>query len=121
MNDKPSRELMVFAAAMELPAEERAAFVARECGSDQVLRSRVEELLRADSEAGDFLAQPSPEADVLRENAIGEKPGDRIGRYTLLEQIGEGGCGVVFMAEQAEPVRRKVALKVIKPGMDTRN
>lgn len=121
MNDKPSRELAVFAAAMELPAGERAAFVARECGNDRSLRARIEALLRADSEAGTFLEQPPPDAGLLSTNTIGEKPGDRIGRYTLLQQIGEGGCGVVFMAEQKEPVRRKVALKVIKPGMDTKN
>ncbi|HWC60754.1 MAG TPA: serine/threonine-protein kinase, partial [Verrucomicrobiae bacterium] len=121
MNSKPSRELAVFAAALELPAEDRGAYLARECGDDHALKARVETLLRADSEAGNFLEQPPPDAGLLSTNSIGEKPGDRIGRYTLLQQIGEGGCGVVFMAEQEEPVRRKVALKVIKPGMDTKN
>src|SRR6266481_4112454 len=68
--------------------------------------------------AGDFLEQPPPEA--VPDTGVGEKPGDRIGRYKLLQQIGEGGCGVVYMADQEEPVRRRVALKVIKLGMDTK-
>src|SRR5262245_22761438 len=121
MNDKTSNVLVVFAAALELPAGERTAFLVRECGDDQTLKARVEALLRADSEAGNFLEQPPPDAGLLSANTIGEKPGDHIGRYTLLQQIGEGGCGVVFMAEQEEPVRRQVALKIIKPGMDTKS
>jgi serine/threonine protein kinase len=121
MNDKPSRAVEVFAAALERPAGERAAYLARECGDDAALRARVEALLRADSEAGNFMEEP-PGAPRSRDvQAVGEKQGDRIGRYKLLQQIGEGGCGVVFMAEQEEPVRRKVALKIIKPGMDTRS
>src|SRR5215467_7788593 len=121
MNDKASNVLVVFAAALELPAGERGAFLVRECGDDQTLKARVEALLRADSEAGNFLEQPPPDAGLLSASTIGEKPGDHIGRYTLLQQIGEGGCGVVFMAEQEEPVRRRVALKIIKPGMDTKS
>src|SRR5262249_49155105 len=121
MNDKASNVLVVFAAALELPAGERAAFLVRECGDDQTLKARVEALLRADAEAGNFLEQPPPDAGLLSASTIGEKPGDHIGRYTLLQQIGEGGCGVVFMAEQEEPVRRRVALKIIKPGMDTKS
>jgi serine/threonine protein kinase len=121
MNDKANNVLVVFAAALELPARERAAFLVRECGDDQSLKARVEALLRADSEAGNFLEQPPPDAGLLSADTIGEKPGDHIGRYTLLQQIGEGGCGVVFMAEQEEPVRRRVALKIIKPGMDTKS
>src|SRR5262245_52735702 len=121
MNDKTSNVLVVFAAALELPAGERAAFLVRKCGDDHTLKARVEALLRADSEAGNFLEQPRPDAGLLSANTIGEKPGDHIGRYTLLQQIGEGGCGVVFMAEQKEPVRRRVALKIIKPGMDTKS
>jgi serine/threonine protein kinase len=83
------------------------------------LRERVEKLLRAQEEVGAFMAQPSRKprrADI----PLMEKPGDKIGRYRLLQQIGEGGCGVVYMAEQQEPVRRRVALKIIKLGMDTR-
>lgn len=121
MNDKPSREVAVFAAALELPAGERAAYLARECGDDSALRGRIEALLRADSEAGNFMERPPGEPGARSIHAIGEKPGDRIGRYKLLQQIGEGGAGVVFMAEQEEPVRRRVALKVIKPGMDTKS
>src|SRR4029077_20231791 len=86
---------------------------------------------RANEEAGGFLRIPAPGAqrpaasltapDSLKSAAApGEKGGDRIGRYKLLQQIGEGGCGVVYMAEQEEPVRRRVALKVIKLGMDTK-
>ena len=87
------------------------------CGDDTGLRAEVERLLQAHDQAGDFLGQ-----SVIPplEEPIGEGPGSVIGRYKLLEQIGEGGFGLVFMAEQTEPVRRKVALKVIKPGMDTR-
>ncbi|HTI72075.1 MAG TPA: tetratricopeptide repeat protein [Candidatus Limnocylindria bacterium] len=121
MDSKPSSELAVFAAALELPAEDRGAYLARECGDNHALKARVEALLRANSEAGNFLEQPPPDAGLLSTGSIGEKPGDRIGRYTLLQKIGEGGCGVVFMAEQQEPVCRKLALKVIKPGMDTKN
>jgi len=121
MNDKPSRDVVVFAAALHLPAGERAAFLARECGDDHALRARVEALLRADSEAGSFMERPPGDPGARSLHAIGEKPGDRIGRYRLLQQIGEGGAGVVFMAEQEEPVRRRVALKIIKPGMDTRS
>jgi len=121
MNDKPSRELALFAAALELPAEDRAAYLARECGDDHALKARVEALLRADSEAGNFMQQPPGDFPAVNSNVIGEKAGDHIGRYKLIEQIGEGGYGVVFMAEQEEPVHRRVALKIIKPGMDTKS
>ncbi len=114
-----SAEQTAFAAALACatPAE-RAASLDAHCGDDAALRRRVEALLQAATQAGDFLEFPAaapPPADE-----ISEKPGDRIGRYKLLEKIGEGGCGVVYMADQEEPVRRRVALKVIKPGMDTR-
>ena len=104
MNDKPSRDVAVFAAALDLPSGERADYLTRECGDDHALRARVEALLRADSEAGNFMEEPlgTPQSQSL--HAIGEKPGDRIGRYKLLQQIGEGGCGVVFMAEQEASV-----------------
>jgi serine/threonine protein kinase len=121
MNDIPSRELALFAAALELPAEDRAAYLARECGDDHVLKARVEALLRADSEAGNFMQQPPGDFPAVNSNVIGEKAGDHIGRYKLIEQIGEGGYGVVFMAEQEEPVHRQIALKIIKPGMDTKS
>src|SRR5262245_19954377 len=117
MNDEPSRDLTVFAMAVQLPAEEQAAYLERNCGHDYTLRARVEALLRANSEVGDFMEQ-RPRTAV---SVIGEKPGDHIGRYKLLQQIGEGGFGVVFMAEQEKPVHRRVALKVIKPGMNTKS
>src|SRR5207244_2642959 len=90
---------------------------------DEGLRSKMEALLRSSDRAGGFLEQPAAgEIGAERAKAaVGEKPGDRIDRYKLLQQIGEGGCGVVFEAEQEEPVRRRVALKVIKPGMDTKS
>src|SRR6516162_6401164 len=126
------RELSVFSAARRLPAGERAAYLDQTCAGDAALRQRVEELLRAGEDAEGFLQEPAPGAQrpedapaaptlVLNLAATGEKAGDRIGRYKLLQQIGEGGCGLVYMAEQEEPVRRRVALKVIKLGMDTKS
>jgi serine/threonine protein kinase/WD40 repeat protein len=132
MNDPIHPEEAIFEAAFALPASERAAYLDRTCGGNAGLRQLVEALLKADEEAGEFLespapgAEPSPAADPQTPRAVSEttpsieKPGDRIGRYKLLQQIGEGGCGVVYMAEQETPVRRKVALKVIKLGMDTK-
>ena len=112
-----TRDADVFADALELPASERAEFLDRGCAGDAMLRARVEALLALHDEASDFLDVPlKPRGAILGE----EKPGDQIGRYKVLQQIGEGGCGTVYMAEQMEPVRRRVALKVIKPGMDTK-
>jgi serine/threonine protein kinase len=112
----------IFDAAIELPPAQRAAYVQEACSGDDALRQRVEALLRAHESAGSFMDSP---AIASREEAAGvklaEQPGDRIGRYKLLQQIGEGGCGVVYMAEQEKPVRRKVALKIIKLGMDTKS
>src|SRR5262245_55931852 len=125
----PEKSLQeLFSAALERPdAAERARFLDEACGADSALRERVERLLRAQEEVGAFMAQPSraPAASgssqtMRAETPQIENPGDRIGRYKLLQQIGEGGCGVVYMAEQEEPVRRRVALKVIKLGMDTK-
>src|SRR5947207_2469589 len=105
---------------------ERARFVDEACGTDSVLRQRIQDLLRAHDEAGGFLSHPSQapaQSNVTKEKlgiARDEQPGDCIGRYKLLELIGEGGCGLVYMAEQQEPIRRRVALKVIKLGMDTK-
>jgi len=123
MNDTPDRDISVFTEALQLPASERTTYLERVCGPDLDLRSRVEALLRAYERSGDFLNEPAAKVplEVAQELSVGEGPGDRIGRYKLLQQIGEGGCGVVFMAEQEEPVRRKVALKIIKPGMDTKS
>ncbi|MEO7597358.1 MAG: serine/threonine-protein kinase, partial [Opitutus sp.] len=107
----------IFAEVLDLPEGERAAFLVR-CGTDDpALRARVEALLAGYAEVeralpNAFFARPikSPE----------ERPGDRIGRYKLLQKLGEGGFGVVWMAEQSEPIKRRVALKIIKTGMDTR-
>jgi eukaryotic-like serine/threonine-protein kinase len=135
MIDPPNREVTIFTEAMLLPAKERAAYLAEACAGDAALRRGVEAFLVAYEEAGAFLEDPAPGAQrpvgaanlrgavPTASQAVGprEKAGDRIGRYKLLEQIGEGGCGVVYMAEQAEPVRRRVALKVIKLGMDTKS
>src|SRR6202162_4724348 len=116
--DQSNREKEIFEQALDItPAEERLRFLTSACGKDAVLLARVQALLRADESGESFLPE-QPKAAVV---AITEKPGDRIGRYELLQEIGEGGCGVVYMAEQEEPVRRRVALKVIKLGMDTKH
>jgi len=123
---KSAEEL--FAEALELtnPAD-RAALLDRECVGNSALRAEVESLLAAHEQASQFLENP-PAAAVAETLAgatgtipLTEKPGDKIGRYKLLQKIGEGGCGVVYMAEQEEPVHRPVALKIIKLGMDTRS
>src|SRR5262245_57393451 len=101
-------EATIFAAAVEKEAPDRAAFVAEACGSDAKLRRRVEALLRAHAEADDLLDPPDPLTGAY--HPLSEIAGTSIGPYKLLEQIGEGGFGVVFMAEQTEPVRRKLAL-----------
>src|SRR5687768_8823468 len=93
----------LFEQTSKLRPEERAAFLAGACGADVELRRRVEELLRADADAGGFLpTDPGHKQTIVI--PITEQPGDRIGRYKILQQIGEGGCGVVYMAEQEEPV-----------------
>lgn len=113
-----SAEEAIFTEALALPADRRAAYLDRACGADAGLREAVEELLRAHDSAGDFFAAPALASEWA--GGWGEQAGDWIGRYQLIEKIGEGGCGTVFLAEQVEPVRRRVALKVIKLGMDTR-
>ena len=105
------------ALAVTNPAE-RAELLARECGGDQALRQRAEALLAAHHAPDNPLQMPTDEAPPPSP-PLSEGPGAVIGNYRLLEPIGEGGFGVVFMAEQERPVRRKVALKVIKLGMDT--
>ena len=111
-------EETIFAEALRLPPEERAAYVAQATAGNPKLRQEVESLLGS-YQAGDFLERAA--ATQLRQTRhitvpLTEKPGDTIGRYKLLQQIGEGGCGVVYMAEQLEPVRRRVAIKIIKLG-----
>ena len=114
----------IFADALEkADAAERDAYLSQACGEDAQLRQHVEALLQAHQKAGAFLEEPAPPPPGIRivlAAPLTEKPGDKIGHYKLLEQIGEGGCGVVYMAEQEEPIRRRVAFKVIKLGMDTK-
>jgi serine/threonine protein kinase/tetratricopeptide (TPR) repeat protein len=111
-------EETLFHEARQKPASERTAFLDEACGGDLALRRRIEILLQADDNP-DSLLELKPAATSTM-SSLSEAPGQVIGPYKLLEQIGEGGMGVVFMAEQHEPVRRRVALKLIKPGMDTR-
>src|SRR5215471_1989446 len=123
MQDASPEMLSIFAGAIERRSpEERAAFLDAACGADLKLRLRIEALLRAHEEAGGFLRDRTEAGEPVAtvDQPTGEGPGAVIGPYKLLEQIGEGGFGVVFLAEQAHPVRRKVALKVLKAGMDTR-
>src|SRR5437868_3399768 len=115
-------EREIFLAALKKPtAGERAAFLDQACGSDVSLRGQIEALLAEHEQLGSYLEAPVAAAQGTVDNppAI-ERPGTVIGPYKLLQQIGEGGMGTVFMAEQTRPVQRKVALKVIKPGMDSR-
>jgi WD40 repeat protein/serine/threonine protein kinase len=128
MDATSMREAALFNAARRLPAAERAPYLDRACAGDALLRRQIEELLKADESAGAFLSElaagagetPGPGATLRVSQPPAEQPGDQLGRYQLIEPMGEGGCGVVYVAEQTEPVRRQVALKVIKLGMDTR-
>jgi WD40 repeat protein/serine/threonine protein kinase len=111
----------IFDQAVEIDSPgEREAFLARACADAPDVRRKVEGLLRAHAAAGSFLQSQPSNLAVTIDQPGGEGPGTAIGSFKLLEQIGEGGFGVVFMAEQTQPVRRKVALKILKPGMDTR-
>jgi RIO-like serine/threonine protein kinase len=126
MPQPSEHEIEVFNVALELSVRERAEYLDKACAGDAALRQRVEELLKASEESSACLDDPSavspgPGGTGRPALSPAEKPGDRIGRYKLLQQIGEGGCGVVYMAEQQEPVHRRVALKVIKLGMDTKS
>ena len=116
MNPSSEREEALFAAALAQPLAQRTAFLDQACADDPALRTRLTALLDAHA-APESVMAPLTIASVLSPD---EKPGDRIGRYKLLQKIGEGGCGVVYMADQQEPVHRRVALKVIKLGMDTK-
>ena len=121
-HSEPPHEVL-FYEAIELPEGDRARFLDEACGGNQELRAEVDELLRAHDGAAGFLpgeglAAPELAGEVGRVNP--ERTGDHLGPYKLLEQIGEGGFGTVWVAEQEKPVRRRVALKIIKPGMDTK-
>src|SRR5262249_48657308 len=96
------------------------AYLQQVCGGEAALAQRVRALLGAYEQSGSFLEAPAARLLATADEPPRERPGTVIGPYKLMEQIGEGGMGLVFAAEQHHPVRRKVALKLIKPGMDTR-
>jgi len=122
MSPSYEREQALFILAAAKPVAERAAFLDRECGGDKALRARLEALLVAHDQPEPIMDAPVARATMKIELAEvpDEAIGHKIGRYKILERVGEGGCGVVYVAEQTEPVRRRVALKVIKLGMDTK-
>src|SRR5262245_17317599 len=113
-----SSQSAIFNAVVKLPPDRRAAFLDEACGANRALRGEVESLLQAHDAPDTFLREPVDRTAAYE--PIAERPGSVIGPYKLLEQIGEGGFGVVYLAEQTHPVRRRVALKVLKPGMDSR-
>ena len=130
MNGRLAKAEALFHEALELPAEQRETFLQKACVQDAELLRQVETLLRNSGIADHWLKDDPREGERPREPErpdptavlpITEKAGDRIGRYKLREKVGEGGCGVVYVAEQEEPVRRRVALKVIKLGMDSKS
>ena len=110
----------IFSQALDIEeAEQRLAFLDQACSGHNEVRQKVEDLLAANADAGKFM-NGTCMSPTTTSGTVAEAPGDCIGPYKLVQQIGAGGMGVVYMAEQTEPVRRKVALKIIKPGMDTR-
>src|SRR5688572_293523 len=123
MKPEAEREVLLFQAAAQLGAVERMQFLDLKCGDEKVLRRRVEALLAAHEGSRAFMVDlPDARATTrVDPGPIDDQPMEQtIGRYKIREKIGEGGCGVVYVAEQSVPIRRRVALKVIKLGMDTR-
>ena len=112
-----AREIFFDALDQPNPAA-REQFLGEACGTDASLRNEVELLLKSHDQAGLFLAGQEPDETTLGEST--QHGGAQVGPYKLLEVIGEGGMGTVYMAQQTEPVNRRVALKLIKTGMDTR-
>src|SRR2546426_12113492 len=116
MSNSNEKVEAIFEAAVALETEtQRADYLRRVC-PDSELRREVESLLEAHQQPDDVFEEKTKRVEA----PFSEGPGTSIGRYKLLERVGEGGCGVVYVAEQTEPVRRRVALKVIKLGMDTK-
>ena len=124
MKPDAQREAALFQAAAQLTGEARGPFLEGACKGDAVLRQRLEALLAAHEQPDGVLAETRPASRptvrIEFTESVDEAIGQKIGRYKILEKVGEGGCGMVYVAEQTEPVRRRVALKVIKLGMDTR-
>jgi serine/threonine protein kinase len=117
MPDHGEHVAALFEAALSLDPAQRSAFLDRACGDNGSLRQEVEDLLHADAAAGSFLRDPVFDLPTADNGHDSQAP---IGPYTLLELIGQGGMGEVWLAEQKHPVRRRVAIKLIKLGMDTR-
>jgi WD40 repeat protein/serine/threonine protein kinase len=121
--ERPAPDIRaIFDQALEIDSpDERAAFLAAACADAPDARQRVEGLLRAHAGAGSFLQTPAPGLPTTVDHPGGEGPGSVVGPYKLLQQIGEGGMGTVFLAEQTHPVQRRVAVKIIKPGLHSRH
>ncbi len=120
MPDRRLNEEEIFHVARKISdPETQAKYLDQICAGDQPLRERVEALLKVHEQPEGFLAPEAESGATADQPSIAEMPGHEIGRYKLLQKIGEGGFGVVYMAEQQRPVHRRVALKIIKPGMDT--
>ncbi len=115
-----SEEEIFHQALAQTDPDERAAFLEQACGGNVALRASVEAILRADIGATGFMERTAPDVDATLGVPIGERSATVIGPYKLIEQIGEGGMGTVWMAQQAEPVNRLVAVKLIKAGMDSK-
>src|SRR3954468_22260264 len=123
MKPDQQREAALFQAASQLAGEARGLFLDGACAADSSLRTRLEALLAAHDQPEGLLTDTASRPATMKlelSDAPDETVGQKIGRYKILEKVGEGGCGVVYVAEQTEPVRRRVALKVIKLGMDTK-
>src|SRR5712671_4338766 len=122
MRDPKPELRAIFCAALDRTTPTgRAGYLDEACQGKPDLRQRVEALLQAHEEASGFLQEPAEKQAIrVAGPPASERPDTVIGQYKLMELIGEGGMGLVFVAEQQKPVRRKVALKIIKPGMDTR-
>src|SRR6516225_4587123 len=123
MTDAERHLMTIFTGALDRESPpERAAYLDEACGGDAALRERVDALLRAHEQAGGFLeprVTAGFEPSTAAATAANPMAGTMIaGRYKLIEEIGEGGMGTVWMAQQTEPVRRAVAVKLIQPGMD---